>query len=137
MMETKEKFEIIDPICKQKNHQLNFSNESDFIFVKDKDIYRKVLLKNILFIKADGVYSEVHTIDQKFLASNCLSKVLKQLNTDIIMRCHRSYAVNINRVDAFIDSMLVVGIGKNKMEVPVGLKFKNAIFQRFPVLRSQ
>lgn len=106
-----------------------------YIFVKDKERYIRVFLKDIVFIKANGVYSEVYTHDSKYLVSNCLSGVVKQLEPRYIIRCHRSYAVNICHIEAFWESSLFVGI--DQISVPVGLKFKHKVFDLLPVLRSQ
>lgn len=57
----------------------------------------------IFFIQAANNYVEIHykkeEIPRKILMRNSLSKIEKQLSSDNILRCHRSYLVNINLVE--------------------------------------
>jgi len=79
-----DKTEIILYDENQKNAFTAFSNE-------------------IFFIQAANNYVEIYykkeETSHKILMRNSLSKIEKQLNSDSILRCHRSYLVNVNLVE--------------------------------------
>ncbi|MDP5121189.1 MAG: response regulator [Spirosomaceae bacterium] len=68
----------------------------DALFLKDKYRYTKLSLNDILWLKADGNYVEIHLHDRKELIRNSLSQFLEKLNKPNFFRTHKSYAVNLD-----------------------------------------
>lgn len=58
---------------------------------------------NILFIKADGNYSEVHTSDQqRYIATKTLKHFADGLQESGFIRCHQSYLINTRHIDSVV-----------------------------------
>lgn len=68
----------------------------DALFIKDKYRYTKLPLNEILWLKAEGNYIEIHLHDRKELIRNSLTQFLEKLSKPSFFRTHKSYAVNLN-----------------------------------------
>jgi hypothetical protein len=97
---------------KEKNEQLellttgqaNTVNTKNMIaFYDEKGILRiSLLLENLLYIEASDNYVNIFYINKdkisKFLLRNSLKKLEDTLKIPEIMRCHRSYMVNFEKI---------------------------------------
>jgi DNA-binding LytR/AlgR family response regulator len=95
------------------------SSSIDFIFVKATDNYKKVKFSEIRFLKADGSYCDLFLSDQKINISSSLNQTLDQIKFEHIIRCHRSYAVNINHIEALTDSSFFISSLSKRYEIPI------------------
>ncbi|MCF8277478.1 MAG: LytTR family DNA-binding domain-containing protein [Flavobacteriales bacterium] len=57
---------------------------------------------NILFLKADGSYTEVHTNAERHLVSRKLIEMEELLDPEQFLRVHRSYVVNVSKMIEFV-----------------------------------
>ena len=73
----------------------------DALFIKDKYKYSKLLLADILWIKADGNYLEIHLENKKVLIRASISSFLDRLDGPNFFRSHKSYIVNLNYLTTF------------------------------------
>ena len=81
------------------------SNIPEHIVVSDP--FKKYLIgsNDILFIKANTPYIEIHTSDKKYLEQNSLKDMMQQLDQNIFVRVHKSSILNINCVKNFTSRM--------------------------------
>ncbi len=68
----------------------------DAIFIKDKYRYTKLPLSEILWMKAENNYIEIHLADRKELIRVNLGQFLEKINKKNFFRTHKSYAVNLD-----------------------------------------
>ena len=110
------------------NDQL--SSVSPFLFVKKKDVYYKVNLKDIVYIKSDHVYLEIYTKErEKFIIRSTLKIVLSKLTKDFI-QIHQSYIVNIRFSESLSQNKVLI----QGVELPIGKKFKKIIYERISMI---
>ncbi len=102
----------------------------DSIFLKNRNRFEKVLIDSITYIEADGNCTHIHTTLHKYFLSITMGTILSDLKLPNIVRCHRSYAVNISRIDSFEGNTVFV---KNK-GIPVSKSYKEAFFNQFKTL---
>lgn len=89
---------------------------SDGIFVRNGEFYQKILFADILWLKADNNYCELHIANNKSICViHPLARVEKKLPAGQFVRIHRSYIVNILQVDRFVGN--IVYIGKKHLDV--------------------
>lgn len=74
---------------------------------------------DIIFIKSDGVYVELHTVKGMVVQRKLLKDIMSQL-PDFFLRVHRSYLVNINYLEQRSSSHLIV----RGNEIPVSRGFR-------------
>jgi two-component system response regulator LytT len=98
----------------------------DTIFVKTKNHFEKIALKDIVYLKADHVYVEVYTADDKrFLLRDTLSDFLETLPSHYV-RVHRSYGANIDHIKTVDNHELTM---TNKERVPISKTYKEGLMQ--------
>jgi len=119
----------LDQKGKQKYYDLSPSKkeEFDFVYVKDTEgIKTKLFLDSILFIEASGPYSYIHFLlngkIKKHIVSDNSTSVSSQLPS-FFKRIHRSYVVNMKKIDSIQGKTLSI-MGK---KIPIGDKYKNTI----------
>jgi len=95
-------------------------DDKDFIVLKaDKKNY-KIKFLEILFIESLDNYIKVHTIDFSIICYESLRAIEKELSNDFL-RIHRSYIINLTKIDVFTTSYVEIGerkftIGRNYKE---------------------
>lgn len=79
---------------------------SDRIFVRYKDKMVKVFIEDILYVKADGNYCLICTIDKAYILTVPLKSLEESLPDTHFIRTHRSYLVNLNKIEVLTDNNL-------------------------------
>jgi len=94
-----------------------------------KDGYKSVNIPyyKILFLKADGVYTEIHTDKKVYVQRIGLQKLLESINASFFIQIHRSYVVNVNNIDEFFTNKLTI---KNN-NIPISRKYKCEVLSLF------
>lgn len=101
---------------------------SDYIYVKSNSKLVKVQNLNILFVEALKDYVIIHTDKERFTIHSTMKDIEKKLPEDIFMRVHRSYILNLNKINS-IDSS-IVNIEKSDKKIPIGGSYKDSLFKR-------
>jgi DNA-binding LytR/AlgR family response regulator len=100
-------------------------NQSDeFIFVKSDKLYKKIFLKNILFIESMENYIIIYTGESKEIVYTTLKQILQSLPDKTFLQVHRSYIVNTNQIKAIEGNQLVIG----KHKIPIARNSREEIF---------
>jgi len=60
--------------------------------------------ENINYILASNYYAEIHTEQKKYLLRDSMYNLMKELDSNLFVRIHRSSIVNLNCVDELINS---------------------------------
>ena len=99
---------------------------ADSIAVKVDLVMTKVLLDDILYVKADGDYIVIHKADGKTLMTLMTLKTLeKQLPYDRFCRTHRSWIVHADKVRGIRDGKILVA----DAVIPLSDSCKAAFFE--------
>ncbi|MBK9271586.1 MAG: response regulator transcription factor [Saprospiraceae bacterium] len=96
--------------------------KSDFIFIKDGTKKVKVVFEELLFLKSEGNYISFVTKDKSIL-SLMTSKDIEDKLPGNFLRVHRSYLVNMNRVDSVSSEELIIG----KYTIPISHKHRKEV----------
>jgi DNA-binding LytR/AlgR family response regulator len=99
---------------------------NDAIFIKQGSFFNKVKFEDILYLESDNVYVNVHTTGGKLLVRNTLADYIALMGYPYIIRVHRSYAVNINHIQAVNTDYVVI----NKAEIPISKGFRDNLFNK-------
>ncbi len=103
----------IDLAIQRHNNQLlnsakEYAVDLGAVFLKNGSAYVKVKMNDILFIHASGSYSTVFTKHKKYTLSMNLHNFQKKLKDDMLKRIHRSYVVNLKKVDRIEGNKLII-----------------------------
>lgn len=94
---------------------------TDALFIKEGSYFHKVPLNDVLYISSDHVYVTVVTAAKKFLVRSSLQQYLDGLHAPQFLRVHRSYAVNLNRIEKINNEYLVV----DSQEIPISKTYRD------------
>lgn len=104
---------------------------NDGFFVKQREGYCKVRYEDILWVKADSNYSDMHLRNGKVVCVTfSLTGLLERLPHDRFIRVHRSFIVNLFAVDRIVGNMLYVG----GHMVDVSRRYRRKVFLAFEFL---
>lgn len=103
------------------------------IFIKEKERFRKIDFQTILFVEALGSYCCIHLDGgHDMTLSFTLAEITPKLHASSFLRVHRSYIVNLDRIDAFIGNMLCIGTHR----IPVSKQHRTEVMRQFNILGS-
>lgn len=100
---------------------------NDSLFLKKEDRFERVKFEHILWLRADGNYTEIHTTTEVFIYSTLLKKVETVLPKGQFYRVHRSYIVNKELIGGFSGNMLII----NDQKIPVSKQYRHMVFEWF------
>ncbi|MEM7086859.1 MAG: LytTR family DNA-binding domain-containing protein [Bacteroidota bacterium] len=98
-----------------------------YIFVKSEYDNKMILLNNITFIQGLKDYLKIHTDLQSPILTLMSFKAIQEILPAMeFFRVHRSYIVNVNRIDSIQRSKIVVG----ETRIPIGESYRNEFFEK-------
>lgn len=102
---------MIAPVGERRPAKAPLTSDSlqDRIFVHHDHKLVKIFIKDIQYVRAERAYCRIVTGRKSYLLSVSLGALERQLPTDRLLRCHRSFLVNLRWVDAIEDGCLTVG----------------------------
>ncbi|MEM9528225.1 MAG: LytTR family DNA-binding domain-containing protein [Bacteroidota bacterium] len=94
------------------------------IMIKKEKLQIRIPVKDILFVKAEHVYSRIHLVkDQRILQRISLESLLEQLPQDKFLRVHRSFIINLDHVQKFNSTKVLLG----NTVIPIGRSWKASV----------
>ena len=87
----------------------------DALFIKEKHMFTKILLADILYIRSDDNYLELHTKTKKFTIQETLKNILGQLPQNSFFKVHKSFIINLNAITAINHVHVMI----EKIEIPI------------------
>lgn len=97
----------------------------DYLFVRKGCGHVKVLLRDILYFEALQNYVRLHTVKENFVFDSTL-KELEQKLPEQFLKTHRSHIVNLDHVQAYEESSVLLG----KDYIPVSRSCKEELKNR-------
>lgn len=103
---------------------------NDRIFVREKGKMIKLFLADICYVEADGAYSKIVSDDKDFLLAINLRNLEGKISSEILMRVHRSYIINLEKIDSIEDNYVKIG-GK---AIPISRSYWAEFLKRVNVI---
>lgn len=75
--------------------------EGEFLMVRSSMKNRKINIKEIKWVEALGDYIKIITDNENLLVLSSMKSISDKLPSDRFLRIHRSYIVNLNKVEKF------------------------------------
>ena len=98
----------------------------DHIILKANKKNHKIQLEEILFIESLDNYIRVHTTGNSLICYEKLSGIEQKLPAGDFIRIHRSYIINLNKVDVFTSSYIEIG----EYNFTIGRNYKENVLKR-------
>jgi len=97
--------------------------DSDYFYVKENKRMVKIELNKLLYIESLKDYIKIHTTEKLVITKMPISNIEAKLNENQFLRIHRSFIVNISKIEAF--SSFNVTVAKN--DLPIGRSYKSKV----------
>lgn len=104
--------------------------ESDSVFVKENHRLRRIFYSEILYVKANDNYIQVQTGSEKFVLPVPLKTFEEKLAGKGFIRTHRSYLVNIQKIELVTPKSVYIG----EEEIPLSESYKSDLLSKLNLL---
>ena len=102
-------------------------SNSDYLFIKSEYKIVRIEIKNILYIEAMREYIRIHLESKEpIMTLLSLKKIEAKLANSNLMRVHRSYIVNLEKITTIERNRIIF----NKVYIPVSEQYKEG-FQKY------
>lgn len=95
------------------------------IFIRESGWLKKIVIKDIDWIKADGSYTHIFVNGKQFTLRNTAKEVVQKLPEGQFERIHKSYIVNMKKIEAISASALKI----DDTELPIGRNYYQKLLQ--------
>ncbi len=106
------------------------ADEQKDIYVKTDAKIVKINLDEILFIEALADYIIIKTADTRYIVHSTMKGIESRLPKKSFIRVHRSYIVNLDKIESLQDMTIVIG----EKFIPIGASYKTNLFDRLNFL---
>lgn len=117
-------------IAEEPKNEIETTVDDDALFIKNKNEFIKLNKAEILYFEASDFYCYAHTLNRKVLISRTLKYVTAHISDACFLRVHRSYIINIKKIDAMYDGYLTI----NKKTIPVSKSNKDKLLNSLSLL---
>lgn len=101
----------------------------DYIYLKQRQVWKKILVSEIQYIESKNRHVFIYIANQEPLVfSRRLEAILQDINRNQILRCHNSFAINLDNILEVSSTKLIT---KSNEEIPVSRKYSHFIKQSF------
>ncbi len=122
---------VFHNLSKNQEPESSFEGiKSDRIFVKIKDRLVNIALTDIHYLEAYDNYVFLHTSDKKILLSLSLKAVDEKLASSQFLRVHRSYIVNLSKIEGIGLSHIQI----KKAQIPIGKTYRERLMAAIDLL---
>jgi two-component system, LytTR family, response regulator len=102
----------------------------DHIFIKTEGKLVRLNNDDILYIESMGDYVKFVTNDKKYITHNTIKNLEDKVNKDTFMKVHRSYIINISKIDDIRENDLFI----KGNEIPVSKAHKPEVMKRLNII---
>ncbi len=120
----------IDRAVRKQNHLTNSKDNQEFITVTVDLQKKRIYLHLILWIEAMGDYINIVTSEGNFMVLSTMKAFLEQIPRKKFIRIHRSYIVNVTKIDNWSSTKVEVAGTK----LPMSRSYKEELENRLITL---
>lgn len=105
----------------------------DSFFIKDKNAYHKIMMKDIRYIQSDQNYCLVHLENRKFITKISLKRLFEKLPKDKFKRIHGRYVIGLEWLQRlnFTEGIIVL---EGEKKLPVGRTYKQDLLETLQII---
>ncbi len=100
------------------------------VYVKDKSSLIKLSISDLYYLEAADNYAILYHKDGRYVQSSTLKDMENKLKDSGFIRVHRSYVVNLHKIDSVHPKHLLIG----DTEIPVSESFRAKLLHELDVL---
>lgn len=110
----------------------NFKSDAEYLFIKHNSRLVKVNAADIYYVEALKDYMQIVTADMRYIIHATMKDMEKKLPKSVFQRIHRSYMVNMSKIQAISGADII--LSDIQKEIPVGGNYRDEFSERINVL---
>ncbi len=123
--------ESIEKITQSGQQEKQNRNEENHLFIKAENRLVRLEYDDILIIESMNNYVRFVTVNnKKYTTLNTLKNLEKKLSDRYFMKVHRSYMINIRKIEKIKENDLLI----NGIEVPISKGLKSEILRKLTIV---
>ncbi|MHC5310306.1 LytR/AlgR family response regulator transcription factor [Myroides sp. LJL116] len=111
----------------QSSREQTLERQEEFLFIKTDLKWVKIAFSDILFVQGLKDYLQIHLENEKLISLGTMQGLLDKLKGDNFMRIHKSYIVNLARIDSIERNRLFI----QEHIIPIGSTYQGEFQQWF------
>lgn len=113
-------------VLKSKNiFETRIKKDADEIFIKKNSALVRLKYEDILWVEALENYVIVNSFKEKFTIHFTMKSIESQLPSNYFKRVHRSYIINIHKIDRIEDNSIYIKTAEGTKAIPIGKAYKD------------
>lgn len=109
-------------------------NSLEYLFIKSNSKFIKIFIYKIICIEALKDYVLIVTSDGDHKIHTTMKDILLKLPSSIFTRVHRSFIINLNKVDAIDYLNMNLELQSYQTKIPIGASFKEKVLTHFNLI---
>lgn len=114
----------------ENNHLRRETEKPENLFVRADSLLQNIPLDSILWLEASGDYVKINTDKKMLMVLSTMKAISEKLPENKFVRVHRSFIVNIKRVENIDSSNLIIG---NKI-IPISTNYRDSLMAKINIL---
>jgi DNA-binding LytR/AlgR family response regulator len=110
----------------------NYKSDAEYLFIKHNSRLVKVNAADIYYVEALKDYMQIVTADMRYIIHATMKDMEKKLPKSVFQRIHRSYMVNMSKIQAISGADII--LSDIQKEIPVGGNYRDEFSERINVL---
>ncbi|MFO7617061.1 MAG: LytTR family DNA-binding domain-containing protein [Bacteroidales bacterium] len=127
-------YKAISKVYNRWRKDQNISQEHSYSFIRKGNTLIRLSLADISWIEAMENYVVLVTPTGKHPVHFTLKALIERLPQGLFIRTHRSYVVNINKIEVINSTSLKVRVGDTLAEIPVGKVYRKNLVAHLNLL---
>lgn len=99
------------------------SKLQDMLSVKSANGLKNIIISDIVYIESVGDYIKIFTDNDVYLVLGTMNDMEEKLRSFNLLRCHRSFIININKIDFLKPTKALVA----ENDIPISRKYQKII----------
>lgn len=122
-------FKAIDKVMARfkEAQEKRLVEDNEEIFIKKSSSLVRLKYDDILWIEALENYVIVNTFSEKYTIHFTMKAIERKMPLTKFKRVHRSYIVNINKINIIEDNSIIVNIEDGTKMIPIGKSYKDKL----------
>lgn len=109
----------------ERQSKLESPSDKKEIFIKKNSALVRLSYEDILWVEALENYVVINTFDDKYTIHFTMKSIEKQLPATTFKRIHRSFIINISKINSIEDNSVVINHKNGKKVLPIGKSYRD------------
>ncbi len=120
-------YKAVDKAYQKYKEMKKDKEANDGFFIKSSSSLIRMKYSDILWVEALENYVGINTYENKHTIHFTMKAIESELPEDIFIRVHRSYIVNINKINVIEDNTIVMKTAKGTKTIPIGKSYRDKL----------